>query len=203
MGPLEAKSAIMIPHPRFLLSVAAVAALLLPLRPLQATTVVALGDAELARGARTIVHGDVVARRSVLAAEGGRIYTEYRFAVRELLKGAAEGDGTVVFREWGGEVGGVRYWIPGVQGYEPGEEVVAFLGAPDPRTGVGFTVGLAQGKFSVARDRATGKAEVRRALEQLEIVPRPGAAPQATPATPGGPRELGGFLAKIRAELAK
>jgi hypothetical protein len=188
----------MIRHPRWLLSVAAIAATLLPLRALEATTVVALADGDLARVARTIVHGDVVAKRSFVAAEGGRIYTEYRFAARELLKGSGNGDGTVTFREWGGEVGGVRYWIPGLQGYEVGEEVVAFLGAPDARTGVGFTVGLGQGKFTVEREHATGRAKVRRSLEQLDVVGRPG-----VPSAQSAPRELDGFLATIRAEVAK
>ncbi len=191
---------------RALLAAAALAAILFVVRPSAATTVVALDDGELARGSRTVLHGDVVSKQSFVAAQGGRIFTEYRFAVRDLVKGAANADGTVVFREWGGEAGGVRYWVPGVAGYEVGEEVVAFLGDADPRTGVGFTYGLAQGKFKVERDAASGRAVVRRDLSSLKLEPRPGddrAAPPPEGAEPPRGRDLGAFKAKLRAELAK
>jgi hypothetical protein len=179
---------------------AACAALVLFLQPIEATTVVALDDAALTRGARTIIHGDVISKESFVAAQGGRIYTEYRFAVREVLKGAADADGTVTFREWGGEVGGTHYMIPGLHGYGLGEEVVTFLGTADPRTGVGFTYGLAQGKFNVTRDAATGKAVVTRNLHELNLLPRPGGA---APASQGEGGELEAFKAKIRAEVRK
>jgi hypothetical protein len=177
--------------------------LLLAVRSSDATTVVALSDAELACGAKTVLHGDVVSRESFVTATGGRIYTEYRFAVRDLLKGAAESDGTVVFREWGGEVGGTHYWLPGVSGYKLGEEVVAFLGDADPRTGVGLTYGLAQGKFVVQRDAKTGKAEVRRDLSGLKLVDGDRQTPAPEPPDEGAGRELESFKAKIRTEAAK
>src|SRR5262245_30826548 len=100
--------------------------------PIFATTVVLLDEPQLVAGAERIVHGDVVSKRSFVAAEGGRIYTEYRFQPREMLKGAAEGDGMVTFREWGGEVNGLHYYVPGVGEFRTGDEVVAFLGPQDP-----------------------------------------------------------------------
>jgi hypothetical protein len=182
----------------------AVAVLLLPVgRPVDATTVVALDDAALARGARTIVHGDVVSKESFVAAEGGRIYTEYRFAVRDLLKGRADADGTVVFREWGGEVGGTRYWIPGVNGYQLGEEVLTFLGEPDAGSGIGLTFGLAQGKFSVRREAGSGRALLTRDLGDLSTVEPRGDTRVPPPVPPPDVRDLEGFKTKIRAELAK
>jgi hypothetical protein len=195
---------------RTLIAAAAGAALLILIQPLAtATTVVALSDADLVHGAKTIVHADVLEKHSVQLQGSGRIYTEYRFHVKDLLKGAAAGDGTVVFREWGGEVNGVHYWIPGVNGYEPGEEVVTFLGEQDARTGVGFTFGLAQGKFRVERAEG-GKVRLTRRLGSLEVVPQ-GAplAPIAPPGAAGKPpaaepeRELDTFKAFIRAEVRK
>jgi hypothetical protein len=191
---------------RTLVAAAALAAVLLTTAPpgARATTVVALSDADLARGARTIVHADVAEKRSFLHAPSGRIFTEYRFALRELLKGEESARGSVVFREWGGEVGGVRYWIPGVDGYEPGEEVVAFLGEEDARTGVGFTFGLAQGKFRVERDAASGEARLTRRLGALELLPPPTPPGAAAPLAPrDAARDLDLFKTFVRAEVRK
>src|SRR5438067_5934285 len=128
-----------------LVPLAALGALALLATPILATTCVLLDESELALRAKTILHGDV-ASRACFVTEGGRIYTEYRFKPRDLLKGAAEADGLVTFREWGGDANGIHYWLPGVGDFHEGDEVVAFLGEADPRTGVGFTTGLAQGK---------------------------------------------------------
>jgi hypothetical protein len=204
---------------RTLIAAAAGSALLALIQPFAgATTVVALSDGELVRGARTIVHADVIDKHSVQLPSSGRIYTEYRFRVRELLKG--EGTDTVVFREWGGDIGAVKYWIPGVNGYEPGEEVVTFLGEPDARTGIGLTYGLAQGKFRVERDAASGKARLTRKLAAVDIVPSPAPLSILAPPAAGGDgagrsapaahlsveeaeRELEGFKAFVRVEVRK
>jgi len=130
-------------------------------RPVPATTVVALDDAQLVHLARTIVHADVIGKQAYVADATGRIYTEYFFRPHELLKGEAGKDGLVVFREWGGEVNGVHYWLPGVGEFGEGEEVVAFLGDPDPKSGVSFTTGLSQGKFHIERDAAGNVRAVR------------------------------------------
>jgi hypothetical protein len=168
--------------------------------PLSATTMVFLTEDDLVDRARTIVHGDVVSKRCALAPEGGRIYTEYVFRAREVLKGTAAPDGTVVFREWGGEVNGVRYAIPGVGEFAQGEEVVAFLGAPDPRTGVGFTTGLSLGKFRVVRDRA-GAARVRRTVAGMTLLDR--SSGNELPPPTGEERDLSAFKTAIRARLAR
>ena len=166
--------------------------------PLFATTVVLLDESQLVSGAERIVHGDVVSKRSYVAAVGGRIYTEYRFQPREMLKGAADGDGFVTFREWGGEVNGLHYYIPGVGEFRTGEEVVAFLGEADPRTGVGFTTGLSQGKFRVAREGGT--ARVRRDVTGARLLDRTGAEAPTPPADAG---DLDAFKAAIKAQVGK
>ncbi len=177
----------------FLLAVLALAA------PLFATTIVVLSDDDLVDRAQRIVHGDVVSKRAA-ALPDGRIYTEYVFRPRELLKGAAEADGTVVFREWGGELGNVRYVIPGAGEFAAGEEVVAFLGEADPRFGVGFTVGLSLGKFRVTREPGA-PPRVRRALARGADLVDPATGRRVEPTDEGPGRDLDAFKAAIRARV--
>jgi hypothetical protein len=187
------------PRPRTLAALAAIAAIALVARPISATTVVALDDDALVHLSARIVHGDVVSKTCQVAAEGGRIYTEYRFRPREMLKGTADADGLVTFREWGGAVGAIHYWIPGLGEFRQGEEVLAFLGTPDAQTGVGFTTGLSQGKYHVTRD-AQGGARVRRDLGELRLVNAAGADSGAPGRSEG---DLERFKAEIRARVGR
>lgn len=181
------------------LPLAALGALALAAAPIHATTCLLLDESELALRAKTILHGDVTSRASFVT-DGGRIYTEYRFRPRDVLKGSAGADGQVTFREWGGEVNGIHYWLPGVGEFREGDEVVAFLGETDPRTGVGFTTGLAQGKFLVTRDAAG--ARVRRDLGHLVLLDQPGGAPARSPAA-SDERNLDAFKASVRGYLKR
>ncbi|RME73945.1 MAG: hypothetical protein D6776_06125, partial [Planctomycetota bacterium] len=76
------------------------------------TEALALDEAALVARSEAIVHGRVRARRCRRLPDG-RIYTEYAIEVFEALKGAGRPGTTVTFREWGGEVDGIHYWIPG------------------------------------------------------------------------------------------
>lgn len=136
----------------------------------QGTSVVELDDAQLVERSTTILHGDVTHKNVRVVAETGAYYTEYVFAVRELIKGDQPTTTEVVFREWGGEMGGLRYWLPGTGKFNVGDEVVVFLGKTDPRTGIGFTTGLAQGKFRVEHDGASSTATAVRELGELRLV---------------------------------
>ena len=171
-------------------------------RPVPATTVVALDDAQLVRLAKTIVHADVIGKQSYVAGPSGRIYTEYAFRPREVLKGEAGKDGLVIFREWGGEVNGIHYWLPGVGAFSEGEEFIGFLGEADPQNGVSFTTGLAQGKFHIDRD-AQGNARAVRNMGELHLVD-----PKTGQVEDGAPRravsvDLSALKEMIRTNLAK
>ncbi len=124
-----------------------------------ATEAIRLDDAELVARSTRIVYADVIGRRA-LRVPDGRIYTEYRLRIREALKGGGRRGETIVFREWGGSVGDVHYWIPGCGRFEVGQRVIAFLAPVDPHTGVGFTTGLAQGKIHVI-DTPRGPEAIR------------------------------------------
>ncbi len=137
-----------------------------------ATTVRSLGDQDLCRAAQSIFHGVCTEARSEWDAQG-RIVTRYRFSVQEGLKGT---QGPVTeFVQPGGRIGDRALVVPGAATFKLNEEAVVFVGRSCPRTGCAFTVGLAQGKFSVRTDPATQQRLASRDLEELHFA---GAEPE-------------------------
>lgn len=147
-------------------------ALLLALAtPSDATTVIHLDDDALCARADEIFHGTCVDVRAELDPRG-RIVTRYTFSVTEGLKGVP---GTSVeLLQPGGTLGGRTLLVPGAASFTPAEEAVVFVGPRCPRTGCAFTLGLAQGKFSVRRRAGVAPAAVRD-LSGLEVVGAQGA----------------------------
>jgi len=81
---------------------------------------------------------------------------EYKFQVKQAIKGVTDGE-TIVFRQVAGsEVG--KPGIPGVPQYRVGQELVLFLKKESPR-GLTSPVGLGQGIF-VVKKNGRGGAEV-------------------------------------------
>ncbi len=131
---------------------AAVAAL-----PAGATRFVMLTIEELARGADAVVHARVEALETSRDA-AGRIHTRVELAVDEVWKGSmAAGRWSLV--AGGGTLGETTVRAVGQAEYSVGDEVVAYL----VRTAAGewVTLGMAQGRFQVNRDDATGRGWVR------------------------------------------
>jgi len=151
-----------------------------------ASTVVQMDLADLStRAARIFV---ARCHASEAAAEADRPSTRVEFEVTEVVKGSAASAEVVLLA--GGVRDGVRQLVTGMPTFEPGEEVVVFLSAPDAR-GRSWPIGLGQGKFHVRRD-ANGDAFV---------VPgdRAGHASSARPAAPDAPPEpLTVFLDRVR-----
>ncbi len=170
--------------------------------PAAASTVVLLDDQGLVDEAARVVHGEVVDLRPGLARDGVRIYTDVTIRAVEVLKGQADAGGLVAFRQWGGEIGGRRYVIPGAAELRLGAEVVAFLGDERGPDRAGFTVGLAQGLFHVVRDASTGEASVHRRFAGLNVVDRATGRPVAVPHREPG-RDLGEFLAEMRRRVRR
>ncbi|RPJ55570.1 MAG: hypothetical protein EHM23_25800 [Acidobacteria bacterium] len=81
---------------------------------------------------------------------------EYKFQVKEAIKGVSDGE-TVVFRQVEGSAPG-KPGIPGVPQYRVGQELVLFL-KKDSRRGLTSPVGLGQGTFIVKKN-GRGAAEV-------------------------------------------
>lgn len=155
-----------------------------------ATTVLQLDLADLSRRASRIF----VARceASDFVDLEGRPHTRVVFKVLETVKGDEGERETVLFV--GGELEGIRQWLAGMPTFEPGEEVVLFLTAPDSR-GRSWPIGLAQGKFRVLRDDR-GEPIVVQGGFDFDLVPPPASARPAH-RLPGS-QPLGHFLDRVR-----
>lgn len=128
--------------------------------PAGATQMRHLDTRALVRGSSDIVVGTVESVRSYWDAGHSHILTDVTVRVGESLKGAT--GATLVLTQVGGEVDGLRYDIEGSPRFAPGEEALLFVwrdtaGRPQVN-------GLAQGKFDIRRDPATGVAHVQRSL---------------------------------------
>jgi len=151
--------------------------------PALATTLTHLDTRALTRSSQEIVIGTVVETRSHWNSAHTRIVTEIDVDVRETIKGSPAT--RVTLTQMGGEVDGVRVSVPGCAAFHPGEEALLFVWR-DPHGRAQLT-GLAQGKFEIERDRATGTAYVQRwepgfAVKDLVHL--------ESPATGGAPRTL-------------
>jgi hypothetical protein len=133
--------------------------------PATAATFVATSVEEAARSSDAVVRGRVVSTASRLTRDGRGVVTEVEIAVDGAWKGAPDAAVKLVVR--GGRVGRIAQVVDGAPTFEPGEEVVVFLG----RRGDSWRVmGQALGKYRVEA------GEARSALEAADVVPRPIAA---------------------------
>jgi hypothetical protein len=147
-----------------------------------ATQVHHLDTRALAIGSNDIVVGRIAGTRSYWNDARTKIFTDVRVEVTESVKGA--GPGTLTLTQLGGEVDGVRYTIPGCPAFRPGEEALLFVWR-DPLGRLQVN-GLAQGKFEITRDAATGVRTVQRSMpglaardaRSLQLVPSAEAAPR-------------------------
>ena len=117
------------------------------------TSMTPLSVAELEAESDLVLHGRV---RAIATSrnQSGRIISRVRVEPIEVWKGTAPESGVVVTLA-GGVLGTCRVVVDGQPEYRPGEEVVLFL-KRNP-LGEAVTVGLAQGKFEVETDPATGR----------------------------------------------
>lgn len=125
----------------------------LPALTLTAALMSPLPVEELTQRAELILHGTVTSKTCQRSPEG-RIYTRVELLVGEVWKGSLTTN-TFALVHSGGTVGNLRAKVSGQVSYEVGEEVVAFLVVNS--RGEGVTLGLAQGKFHVWKDKATGE----------------------------------------------
>ena len=128
-----------------------------------ATQVEHLDTRAMVQQSSDIVIGTVEGTRSYWNDRHTKILTDVTVRVSDRLKGS--GGPTVTLTQLGGELDGFRYQIEGSPEFQRGQEALLFLWR-DSR-GRAQVNGLAQGKFEIRRDRATGERLVQRALPGL------------------------------------
>ncbi|MDH7504375.1 MAG: hypothetical protein QHJ82_16905 [Verrucomicrobiota bacterium] len=121
-----------------------------------ATLMVPLSIPQLATESDLIVHGKVISITTTLDADR-RIVTRVLTEITETWKGQHPCSRLQVVLA-GGTLGAKQVVVDGQPEYRPGEEVVLFLKLNQRKEAV--TVGLAQGKFVVWTNPATGQKEV-------------------------------------------
>jgi hypothetical protein len=114
----------------------------------RATVLIPADVGELARDARTIARGVVVAVDGRWTDDRRTIETIVTLETESYLKGAL--GQTVQFRVPGGSLGRYRNIIVGAPQFERGQRVIVFLGVRGP--GIPYILGLGQGVYRVAMD---------------------------------------------------
>jgi len=130
-----------------------------------ATTLQHVDTRDLTIGSSDIVIGVVESSRSYWNERHTRILTDVVVRVDRTLKGAEAGHLTLT--QLGGTVDGARYSIPGCPAFKDGEEALFFVWRD--RAGHAQVNGLAQGKFDIRRDPATGEATIQRAVPGFAV----------------------------------
>jgi hypothetical protein len=164
----------------------------------RATQVVHLDTRALTHESSDIVIGTVTAQKSYWNAAHTRILTDVTIQVTESLKGVPAGELTLT--QLGGELDGMRYNVPGSPTFKVGEEALVF--AWRDSKGTAQVDGLAQGKFEIERDAASGARTVQRAgvglaaadAKTLKLAPSGHAQPQL---------KLDDMIREIKAAMAE
>lgn len=135
---------------RFLRTMCVIAGFFAVASRADATVLIGADLGELARDARAIVRGRVVAIDAQWTPDHRTIETLVTLEVESYLKGAL-GE-TVQLRVPGGTFGRFRSVVVGAPQFEIGERVVVFLGARGPS--VAYVLGFNQGVFRVVESGA-------------------------------------------------
>lgn len=138
---------------RLLLCRIALIAICLVSLSVHATIMVPLPVEDLSQRAELILHGTVQSKACLKDADGN-IITRISFKVSEVWKGNLTTN-TFTIIHGGGTVDGLTTVVAGQAEYQIGEEVVVFLRLNE--RGEGVSIGLAQGKFRVWKNDATGE----------------------------------------------
>ena len=122
----------------------ALAALLIAVAPLCATTVQRLSLEDLAKRASRIVGGTVRDSKTFWSNNGKLILTNYVIDVDESIKGQYAR--TIEVTTVGGRIGGVELHVSGMPSFTKGETIVVFT---ESSGSYEVVLGLGQGKFKV------------------------------------------------------
>ena len=118
---------------------------------LSSTTVQYMDDENLTKNADQIFTGQVLSKKSYWTKDKKRIYTLYKISVTKKFKGKIVNTIQVI-KQWGGQVDKYKYHIAGIATFKTNEETFSFF-TPANSQGFRLTVGLAQGKLEIKRNR--------------------------------------------------
>ncbi|MCA9520947.1 MAG: hypothetical protein KC609_08235 [Myxococcales bacterium] len=177
-------------------------AVLFSTAPAEATIVLQLSDATLARDADAIVHGRVVSKSAAWHTTTRRIYTTYQIEALQFVKSptiSTQRPRTLAVRVLGGTVGHYGMRVAGTTRMSVGDEVVLFL---ERVRGEWMVLGMSQGKFEVYRDAKTNTRWVRARRTGLTLATRDKSGRlMYTHAKPRPDRRFDAFLQQIRNHL--
>jgi hypothetical protein len=177
---------------------AGVLALTLSATPASASQVLHQTLRDLTLGSSDVVIGRVEETRTRWNESHTKIVTDITVSVSESLKGTA-GE-RLVLSQLGGDLDGFRYAVPGSPLFRLGEEALLFVWRD--AKGRAQVNGLAQGKFDIRTDGATGERTVQRGLEGLRV--REARTLSLVKAGEQAPQlRLGDMLGEIRTILAE
>lgn len=170
-------------------------AVIAPLTPARATTLVRLGLEQLAQASTDIVRGHVVSQESRWNADHTRIITITTVAVEDCLKGHATGN--LVIEQPGGTVGNFRVRVAGTALFRQDTSYLLFLEPAASDSSRSLLVGMTQGAYPIYRDATTQEERVILPLGSLTT----GHSEQVE--SPAGTLRLTEFRRRISGAMAK
>ena len=121
-----------------------------------ATTIRPVSVEHLTAESTHVVEGQAVSSYAAWDAEHKGIYTYTTFQVTKVLKGQLA-QSTVIVKQYGGRVGDMVAYRPGVRSLPSGQETVLFLFPSPNGDGTMAVTGLMQGNFTVTHSAAGSK----------------------------------------------
>lgn len=121
---------------------------------------------EIIDTATVVFQGTCIGNRTEREQETNLVVTFTTFAVKDVLKGSAQG--THVIKQIGGKMpaGELNFRVDGVPTFVVGEDYVVFL-AGVSAAGFSSPIGLAQGKFTVQQDASGQKVSNGRDFREM------------------------------------
>ncbi|MFC2172018.1 hypothetical protein ACFLU6_05225 [Acidobacteriota bacterium] len=128
--------------------------------PVSATVVENMSLERMIDYSKIIVTGKVVSKEIRWDNDRGEVYTYYKLAIDNPVKGSNQPSDIVTLRIIGGEWGNLLSYVAGTPKFRTGEEVLLFLDELTP--GNFAPVGWQMGYYMIERDDETGTILARR-----------------------------------------
>ncbi len=165
----------------------------------ESSTLLQLDFEELVRTSPTIVRAQVLENTVKTDDATGRTHLLTTFKVLETLRGETKERVTV--RQLAGFGGNKSLKLPGNVEFSKGDEAVLFLFQRAEEGSVYFLRGMAQGRFKVIEDAATGVKSVQRPLKGVRLLKGFGTEKKAKKPSDIMPNTLDAFRREVEKVL--